>query len=102
MAPEEFCARVLGRFLRCALAAPASGCMVVDYEDPNERKTSLFGIPLPRAPRKLEAVFGYAKDPEQRRRFEDDRKAKQALITPEVRAAASRWAMPVYRDLRAR
>lgn len=107
MPVEEYAARVVGALMNAALASPVEGTMLVDYEDLNERRmreiASFFGLELPLGSERLEPVFGYyAKDPAQRQKFEDDRARKRDSVTPELRAASRRWAMPAYNDLRAR
>jgi hypothetical protein len=105
MSGEEFCARVVARFLEVALAGIDSGCMLLDYENLNEARVrdvaARFGIELPGSDRLRPALHAYAKDPEGRRRHFDDREMKRRLASRELLDAAQKWALPAYFDLRA-
>jgi hypothetical protein len=111
MIEEEFCARVLGSFCASALQAVAdkSGgpCMVVDYVDLNPDRmreiAAFFGIQLRDEGKAVDEVFqSYAKDPQKKIRYRDDRDMKQRLATVLIRSAANQWAMESYTELRKR
>jgi len=107
MTDEEFSARVLGRYFAAARDSVDEKCMIVDYEDLNPKRVRAiaahFGVELPTGGDSLEQVFrSYAKDPNKRRPYQDDRARKQALATSVVRGAAYEWATPGYTDLRGR
>jgi hypothetical protein len=105
MSGEEFCARVVARFLEVALAGIDNGCMLLDYENLNEARVrdvaARFGTELPGSDRLRPALHAYAKDPEGRRRHFDDREMKRRLASRELLDAAQKWALPAYFDLRA-
>jgi hypothetical protein len=105
MANEEFCAKVVGRYLEAALNERGENCRVVDYEDINAAKihdiAAFFKIEFSPQLNILDKVLGnYAKDPTASRQFEDDRARKQRSATSRVRDAAKRWAIPAYTSLR--
>jgi hypothetical protein len=111
MIDEEFCARVLGSFCASALQVLPSGgdarCMVVDYMDlsPDRMReiAAFFGLQLREQGKAVDEVFqSYAKDPEKKVRFRDDRDLKQRLATVLIRSAANQWAMESYTELRKR
>jgi hypothetical protein len=107
MSDEEYGARVLGRYLSSALDAFDQRCMVVDYEDLNQKRmreiAAFFGLVIPETGKDLEAVFGfYAKDPARRLRFKDDRREKQKQMSAALRTAARQWARTTYFELRSR
>jgi hypothetical protein len=104
----EFCARVLGQHLEAALDAVDARCKVIDYEDLNPKRVrdiaAFFGLELPednKQDNKGQSPFlVYSKDPAKVAPFQDDRLRKQRLVSSEARAAAYRWAMPAYSELR--
>jgi hypothetical protein len=107
MAPEEYCARVLGSFCQSAAGLLNDKTKVLDYEDLNQNRlhdiAAFFKVSIPPGKDKLDSVFGrYAKDPTNIRNFQDDRQAKQLHATGLVRSAAQQWAMPWYSELRGR
>jgi hypothetical protein len=111
MIDEEFCARVLGSFCTSALQTLAQNgddrCMVVDYVDlsPDRMReiAAFFGLELREEGKAVDEVFqSYAKDPEKKVRFRDDRDLKQRLATVLTRSAANQWAMESYTELRKR
>jgi hypothetical protein len=111
MIREEFCARVLGTFCSAALAAIAEASpdkyLVVDYLDLNPGRmreiAAFFGIELPGDGKSVESVFhSYAKDPQQSRKFRDDRELKQRLAGVLTRSAANQFTMDSYSELRKR
>jgi len=111
MSDEEFCARVFASSCKAALGAitqpGGEECMVLDYADLNPRRmreiAAFFGIELPADDTIVDDIFhSYAKDPEKKIRFRDDRELKQTHATVLVRSAANQWAMEPYSELRKR
>lgn len=101
----EFCARVLEQHLKAAAAAVDANCKVIDYEDLNPKRlrdiAEFFGLELPPDKKSHETVLSvYSKDSAKALPFKDDRVRKQRLASAEVRAAANRWGMPAYSELR--
>jgi hypothetical protein len=107
MSEEEFCARGLGRFCESVHGMLGDRCRVIDYEHLDVWSlysiAEFFNIAVPPCSARLiqEGLSVYAKDPERRRPFEDDRERKQRAATDAVRQAAARWAVGPYRALRA-
>ncbi len=107
MPDEEYCARLLGRHMAAAIESIDDRCKVIDYEDLNPKRireiAAFFGLELPAAEGSLDGVFRtYSKDPANVLPFRDDRAAKRRLASRAAGAAAHRWAMPAYIELRAR
>lgn len=111
MIDEEFCARVLNSFCASALAAIREAgddkCRVLDYVDLNPDRmreiADFFGIQLPAGGSAVDQVFNsYAKDPEKKIRYRDDRELKQKLATVLVRSAANQFVMDSYAELKKR
>ena len=108
MIDEEFCARVLGSFCEAALASVRAGghekCMILDYADLNPDRmratAAFFGLELPENAAVEDVFVPYAKDPEKRIPFRDDRELKQKLATVLLRSAANQWVMDSYSKLK--
>ncbi len=104
---DAYAAAVLGRILTCAaegVAAAGARALVVDHTElplPGiERVAAHLGLELDDTGRAaVAAVVGqHAKNPSLA--YVDDRAAKQAAITPALRATVDAWATPAYRALR--
>ena len=104
---DEYAAAVLGRILEAAaegVRASGDRALVVDHaelpEPGVERVLAHLGLALTDADR--EAVAStyavHAKNPHLV--YADDRAAKQAAVSPELREAVDVWATPAYRALR--
>jgi hypothetical protein len=107
MSNEEYCGQLLGRHLAAALDALDERCQVVDYEDLNPQRiceiANFFGLQVPAKAEDFREIFHvYSKDPAKALSYRDDRERKRRLISAQVRAAARKWAMPSYNELRAR
>jgi len=103
MTNEEFCARALGSFCASAAEAVDERVMVVDYVDLSPAKMCEIGefFSLEVSSAGIEQVFGpYAKDPQKKIRFEDDRERKQKMAGMMIRSAANQWAVGPYTDLK--
>lgn len=101
---EEFCARVVGRYLATALHCRDSGVMVLDYDDINAQTfvqiARYLGVDC-EIDDLIHKVFkAYSKDPTGRRVFKDDRRRKLNQATCAIVNAAERWATPYYNSLR--
>ena len=105
MSNEEYCARVLGTFLSCALSTLDKSCRVIDYEQIDigaiRNIADFFGVELTDDHHRLNDRFiWYSKDPINGVQFVDDRVRKRRLVTPSMSAAANRWAMDSYLALK--
>ncbi|MBS1830244.1 MAG: hypothetical protein JST93_33390 [Acidobacteria bacterium] len=103
MPDEEFAARVLASYFESAGENLGPQTLLVDYTQLNKKKMAeigaFFGFDLALDER-LDAVMGsYAKDPEQKRPFKDDRMKKQWMANVLLRSSAEVWAGPGYRRL---
>lgn len=103
MPDEEFAARVLASYFQSAEENLGPQTMLVDYTQLNKKKMAEigahFGFDLALDER-LDTVMGaYAKDPEQKRPFKDDRMKKQWMANVLLRSSAEVWAGPAYRRL---
>ena len=102
-APEEYDARLLGAILDAASRQLDERDLVVDYDDLPDaalaRVAPHFGIELTDDERRLarDAASRDAKHPGLP--FRDDRAAKRAAATDEIREAAARFADRAYREL---
>ena len=103
MPDEEFAARVIGSFFAAAEEAIDARVMVADYAQLTQphmlvRIGKWFGIRIDPEGERMRAVLGsYAKDPQQKQPFRDDRLKKQWMATVLLRSAAEVWAVPGYR-----
>jgi hypothetical protein len=104
---DAYAAAVLGRILTCAaegVRAAGDRALVVDHTDlplPGiERAATHLGLSWDGADRAAVAAMAdqHAKNPWLG--YADDRAAKQAAITAELRATVDAWATPAYRALR--
>ena len=104
---DAYAAAVLGRILACAVdgvRAAGDRALVVDHthlpEPGLDRIAHHLGLPLEGDDRAAVAASYaiHAKNPHLA--YVDDRAAKQAAITPELRATVDAWATPAYRALR--
>jgi hypothetical protein len=107
MTDEEYAARVLATYFQSALDTLDDKVEVVDYEDLQPKRireiAARFGVNLPAALSARDEVFRvYTKDRYRREPFQDDRALKKQRVTPAVREASQRWAMPLYCELRSR
>jgi len=102
MTPEEFGARVQGRYLECALEGLESAggpLKLVDYRNLTEATIleigRFFGCELDRAA--LAPVLGtHSKEATKKLTFSDDRARKRELATPLLVAASNHWASANY------
>jgi hypothetical protein len=63
----------------------------------------LFGLKLPAKAEDFHALFHvHSKDPAKALTYRDARARKRRLNSAEIRAAARKWSMPSYNELRAR
>jgi hypothetical protein len=105
MSPEEFCARVVGRFYASAADLVDSSSVLLNYEDLSlDRLSSVikfFGVtPTAHEREALRQVLSvYGKDANLQRPFSVDSQAKQASASDAVRAMAERWAIQPYNRL---
>jgi hypothetical protein len=104
---EDFCARVLGRYLDAAIGEIGTNVRIIDYDDINESSirdvAEFFRLHIPAEPVYLDTVFQqYSKDPTGSRPFNDDRFEKVQAATPCILSAAHRWAIPQYMKLQLR
>jgi hypothetical protein len=106
MAPEEYCARVLGLFCKAAHEALDGNCRVVNYEDLNistlQELGKFVGLP-PLDTKAVEQILDlYSKDPTRRYHFSLQREHRQRerLLTDSVKRAADQWSYPFCSRLR--
>ncbi len=103
MPPEEYCARVLAAIFRSALEHRDTQALFVDYDElPGalyDRILGAFGLECDPAERaRMEKVTAFdAKNPNLF--FAPDGEAKERTASPALRAAADRWAQPLYEEL---
>nr|WP_184223742.1 cupin domain-containing protein [Granulicella aggregans] len=105
MSAEIFCARMLGMFLSLARQAAAAGSLIVDYRDLTPDRVNeiakLFGLAVtPDAQRLIVENFSrYSKDPDLKRKHQDDIARKRNQASEELASAIEQWAQPSYREL---
>jgi hypothetical protein len=105
---EEYCSRMLGLFCRAVAGVVDGLYRVVDYNSLDLRAAyeiaRHFGIEMPPADSKViqSIVTTYAKDPDKKQCFEDDRERKQRVASDALRSAVLTWAKTDYELLRAR
>lgn len=103
MPDEEFSARVLGSFFQSAAANLEGRVMLLDYTQLNAprmaRIGAFFGLDVPTGERLDTVMNAYAKDPEQKRTFRQDKTKKQWMATVMMRSSAEVFAAPGYRQL---
>jgi hypothetical protein len=106
MSREQFCARVLGRFLTTAHQA-AGLLRVIDYEDLTTANAKKIGgffaldgqqLDVERLDREMNT---YSKDKSGRQLFEDDSEIKQQQASELMRNESKQWADDSYSILRA-
>lgn len=105
LAPEEFCARALGRFLDEASANRNSQTRLIDYDQLTPEvlveAIRFFGIE-PSNP-EVDAIHQvsrlYSKDLTQRQAFQSDGESKRDSASSSVRQLAEKWALPSYERL---
>ncbi len=105
MSDEDWFARILGRYFDVALSHRGENVKIIDYVQITRRTigeiATLFSIKHGVDERCLDAVFdSYSKDPTRTAPFGGDREEKRQAATPAIVAAATRWAMPAYEQLR--
>jgi hypothetical protein len=102
---EEFCARMLGQFMQCALAVCDDRTMVVNYAELNTGKLSEiaahFGLEVNAAQleQMQQSLTYYSKDPTVSRVFTSDEAEKNAAITATIQTASETWAQGPYEEL---
>ena len=102
MTNEQFCARGIAEFFRAGAAGIGPECRVLSYEDLKAPRAidvaKFFGLDLSGfGQQKLDGVFAtYAKDPEGKVPFVDDRKEKQSAATDVMRRECKKWAEEPY------
>ena len=106
LAPEEFCARAVGRFLAEAKANVDSRTKLINYEQLKTvpglvQAIRFFGIkPSKEETDAIEDLSGlYSKDLARRGIFQSDGRLKQASASTSVRQMAAKWAFPYYESL---
>jgi hypothetical protein len=105
LAPEEYCARALGRFCRAAVESPAEGRLLVNHRDLTLALVppllAFFHVTASEEERAaMAAILRFdAKDPERHRLFTQDSAARQAAASDRVRALAEQWVMELYERL---
>ncbi len=105
MAPEEYCAHILGRFCQTALDHHRDGGRLVPYRElPDAVWTDLAGFfATPWSEAEIDAMKAKtrfdAKTPSMC--FSDDRSRKQSEATDLVRRMAATWVEPAYAQLEA-
>jgi hypothetical protein len=102
---EDFCARVLGRYLDAFIGEITPNVRVIDYDDINPASVpdimKLFHLDVPSDLSSVDAVFRrYSKDPHENTPFYGDRDEKLECASRSVIDAANRWVIPQYTQLR--
>ena len=102
----EYCARIIGKLCEAGIQLSDGHSQVLDYEYLNRSTirdaAAFFGVQLP-ADERLDRVLRVdAKDPRQRRVFNEDRQQKQQKATESMRRAVLQWASKPYAELRER
>jgi hypothetical protein len=106
MSIEEYCAHGLGEFFRATIQATDENCRIVDYEQLDftliDQIAQWFGVrSVNKESSNLhEELRIYAKDPNRRIIFEDDRERKQKEASNSVRALAKLHAQKPYETLK--
>lgn len=106
MEPEEYCARVIGRYCESAAAIIDNSCRVVDYQDLNERSlnhiAAFFRLTLPSQNSGIVSreLTRYSKSVGSERSFQSDIRQKRDAVSPERRFMIDHWAAASYRRLR--
>lgn len=102
----EYCARIIGKLCEAGIQLSDGHARVLDYEHLNPstiRDAAAFlGVQLPADDRLDRVLRVDAKDPRQRRVFNEDRQQKQQMATESMRRAVLRWASEPYAQLRER
>ena len=106
MSREEFSARVIGRLCHMATLYRGAPSLVMDYRELVSggwrRILGFLGYPAPDLLEQAaidEALSRDAKRPSGDQPHEADEAAKHARVTPEIAAAAGRWAIPRMQEL---
>jgi hypothetical protein len=106
LAPEEFCARALGRFLEEAKVNVESKTKFINYEQLTTTQGLIQAIrflgvePSNEEADAIQEVSRlYSKGPTRGGDFQSDRQAKQASASTSVRQMAAKWALPFYESL---
>lgn len=101
----EYCARIIGKLCEAGIQLCNGHSRVLDYEHINaatiRSAADFLGVKLPHDDRLDRVLRVHAKDPRQRRVFNDDRQQKQQSATESMRRAALQWATKPYAQLRA-
>lgn len=102
---EEFCARVIGRYLQMFAETLSGLVRIVDYNDINPQSileiARFFHLDTALCSAELNGVFQtYSKDPCRLKHFVDDRGLKRTSATVQVMEAAERWTFAEYSRLR--
>lgn len=102
----EYCARIIGKLCEAGVQLSDGHCQVLDYEHMNANTirdaADFLGVQLPDNDRLDRVLRVHAKDPRQRRAFNDDRQRKQQSATQSMRRAVLQWASEPYAQLRER
>jgi hypothetical protein len=102
----EYCARIIGKLCEAGIQLCDDHCRVVDYEHMNAATirdaANFLGVQLPDDDRFQRVMRIDAKDPRQRRSFNEDRQQKQQRATESMRRTVLQWASEPYAQLRAR
>jgi len=100
----EYCARIIGKLCEAGIDLCDDHCRVVDYEHMNAATirdaADFLGVQLPNDDRLQRILSIDAKDPRQRRSFNEDRQQKQQRATESMRRAVLQWASEPYAQLR--
>jgi ribosomal protein L16 Arg81 hydroxylase len=105
MSLANFCARVIGEFLKSASSAVYASCQVIDYRDLNGAMildvARLFGMEIRDADFKNieKSLLVYSKDFSGKRVFIGDIEFKQAKATIELRKEIQIWAQQAYDNI---
>ena len=106
MSREQFCARILGRFLTAANQA-AGQLRVIDYEDLTVANANKIGVSFGLDSQQLDVerlgqeMNTYSKDKSGQQPFEDDSEFKQQQANELMRNESKQWADDAYSKLRA-
>lgn len=102
----EYCARIIGKLCEAGIQLSDGHSRVLDYEHLNPstiRDAAAFlGVQLPADDRLGRVLRVDAKDPRQRRVFNEDRQQKQQKATESMRRAVLQWASKPYAELKER
>ena len=102
----EYCARIIGKLCEAGIQLSDGNSRLLDYEHLNPstiRDAAAFlGVQLPTDERLGRVLRVDAKDPRQRRVFNEDRQQKQQKATESMRRAVCQWTSSPYAELRER